>query len=70
MGIDRGTNKAPPSPALTTFAFCDNRAIRLAVNLHCPRCSAELTAADVGADRCGSVVLVCGACGFNVLTVS
>jgi hypothetical protein len=69
LGINRGT-KAPPTPALTTFAFCENRAVRLAVNLHCPRCGTELKAGDVGADRCGAVVLVCGACEYNILTVS
>jgi transcription elongation factor Elf1 len=70
MGINRGTNKAPSSPALTTFAFCDSRAIRLATNLPCPRCGTELKASDVGADRCGPVVIVCGACDYNILTVS
>jgi hypothetical protein len=54
----------------TTFAFCDNRAVRLAINLRCPRCGTELTADDVGADRCGAVVLVCSGCEYNILTVS
>jgi predicted RNA-binding Zn-ribbon protein involved in translation (DUF1610 family) len=67
MGIDRGTI----SRAETTFAFSDgNRAVRLAVNLRCPRCGTELKADDISADRYGSVVLVCNACGFNILTVS
>jgi hypothetical protein len=28
MGIDRGTKKAPSPPSLTTFASCDNGAVR------------------------------------------
>jgi hypothetical protein len=44
--------------------------VRLAVNLRCPRCGTELKAGDVGADRWGAVVLVCGACDHNILTVS
>jgi transcription elongation factor Elf1 len=68
MAIDQGTFSRAQD---TTFAFSDgDRAVRLAVNLDCPRCNAELKADDVIADRCGAVVLVCGTCGFNVLTVS
>jgi hypothetical protein len=67
MGIDRGTTSRAQE---TTFAFSEgDRAARLAVNLHCLRCGTELKAGDVSADRCGAVVLVCGACDFNVLTV-
>jgi hypothetical protein len=69
MSTHRWT-KAPPPPSLTTFAFCDSRAVRLAVNLHCPRCGTELKADDVSADRCGAVLLVCNACDSNILTVS
>jgi hypothetical protein len=68
MSTDRGTISRAQE---ITFAFSDgDRAIRLAVNLRCPRCGTELKADDVGADRCGSVVLVCGACDYNILTVS
>ena len=42
----------------------------IAVGPPCPRCSTELKADDVGADRCGAVVLVCAACDHNILTVS
>jgi len=45
----------------TTFAFTEGaRVVRLAVNVHCPRCGTD----DVGADRRGAVVL-CGARDYN-----
>ena len=68
MGVNRDTISRAQD---TTFAFSEgDRAVRLAVNLRCPRCAAELKADDVGADRCGAVVLVCSACEYNILTVS
>jgi hypothetical protein len=48
----------------------ENRAVGLAVDLLCPRSRTKLKAGDVGADRCGFVVLVCGTCDYNILTVS
>jgi hypothetical protein len=68
MSINRGTISRAQE---TTFAFSEgDRAVRLAVNLRCPRCGVELKAGDISADRCGSVVVVCGACDFNILTVA
>jgi hypothetical protein len=68
MGIDRGTISRAQE---RTFVFSrGDRAIRLAVNLRCPRRDAELKAGDVSADRRGAVVLVCNACDFIILTVS
>ena len=52
MAIDRGAISRTQD---TTFVFSDGcRAVRLAVNLRCPRCDAELKAGNVIADRCGS----------------
>ena len=52
-----------------TFHLAGDRAVRLAVNLRCPRCGAELKAGDVAADHF-SVVMVCAMCDYNILTVS
>jgi hypothetical protein len=49
----------------TTFAFFGDRAVRLTVDLDCPRCGAQLKASDVGAD----LVSVCSACRRNLLTI-
>lgn len=67
MGIDRETISRAPE---ATFAFSEgDRAVRLAVNLRCPRCGTELTGGDVSAVRYGALVLACNACDFNILTV-
>ena len=52
MAIDRGAISRTQD---TTFVFSDGcRAVRLAVNLRCPRGDTELKAGNDIADRCGS----------------
>jgi transposase-like protein len=51
-------------------ALTVGRAVRLVLDLHCPRCGSELKASDVSADRCGAVVLLCSKCERNILSLA
>jgi hypothetical protein len=61
--------KSPP-PLQTTFCFSESgRPVRLVRSLCCPNCQGELRAEDVGASPFGEVVMVCGACALQIVTV-
>ena len=57
---------APP-PAMT-FAFADNKAVRLAAGTKCPHCDRGLHATSVTVDR-NHVRMICSACHGDVLVV-
>ena len=46
------------------------RAVRLMRGLRCPNCQGELTVRDVGTSSYGEVVVSCGRCTLQILTVA